>query len=324
MTKLLVTDAADFRFWPNFNLLNAVRGFSTIVAVLLFTSGSIFAADSPVIAPGAKLEKLGEGFTGPEAPAADRDGNVFFTELSKNRIVKWNAADGKFSEWLTPSGLAKGLYFDKAGNLLATAVEKGELWSIAPDKTVTVLATNFGGKQFNGPKDLWISPDGGVYFTDPYFTERFMIRDPNARMAGQHVYFMAPDRRTVTQATTDLSRPYGIIGTPEGKVLYVGELVGLSIWAYDILPDGELTNKRLFYDRSSQGITIDVEGNVYRTWSEGVTVLDKTGREIEQIHMPKGSSLNLNVTFGGKDRDLLFITGWGDVYGLKMRVKGAD
>ena len=162
MTKLLVADAADFQFWPNFNLLKAMRGFCTIVAVLLFTTGSIFAADSPVIAPGAKLEILGEGFTGPEGPAADRDGNVFFTELPKNRIVKWNAADGKVSEWLAPSGLAKGLYVDKAGNLLATAVEKGELWSIAPDKTITVLATNSGGKQFNGPKDLWISPEGGV------------------------------------------------------------------------------------------------------------------------------------------------------------------
>ena len=320
MAKLLVSGATAFQSWPNFNFLKAMRGFCTIVAVLLLTTGSIRAADSPVIAPGAKLEILGEGFTEPEGPAADRDGNVFFTELPKNRIVKWNAADGKFSEWLTPSGLAKGLYFDKAGNLLATAVEKGELWSIAPDKTVTVLATNSGGKQFNGPKDLWVSPEGGVYFTDPFFTEKFMIRDRNARVAGQHVYYMAPDRKTVTQVTTDLSKPYGIIGTPDGKVLYVGDIVGQTTWAYDIRPGGELTNKRLFYDRSSEGMTMDVEGNLYLT-RNGVTVLDKTGDKIEQIDLPTG--FTTNVTFGGKGRDLLFITTTGEyVYGLRMRVKG--
>ena len=320
MTRFLVADAANFQFWPKFNLLNALHGSCTVVAVLLFTSGSIFAAESPVIAPGAKLEVLGEGYPYAYGPAADRDGNVFFTEPFENRIVKWSAADGSFSDWLTPSGFAKGLRFDKAGNLLAIAVEKGELWSITPDKAVTVLTTNFGGKQFNGPNDLWISPEGGVYFTDPYYRTTFLIRDPNARMAGQHVYFMAPDRKTVTQVTTELLYPYGIIGTMDGKVLYVGDIVGQATWAYDIQPGGKLTNKRLFYDRSSEGMTIDVEGNVYLT-RNGVTVFDKTGRRIEQIDLPTG--LSTSVTFGGKDRDLLFITTTDKyVYGLKMRVKG--
>ncbi|HUQ35492.1 MAG TPA: SMP-30/gluconolactonase/LRE family protein [Aestuariivirga sp.] len=320
MAKLPVTHAAALQFGPNFNLLKAMRSFGTIVAVLLFTTGFVLAADSLVIAPGAKLEVLGEGLPYADGPAADRDGNVFFTHPLTNGIVKWNAADGKFSDWLTQSGYAKGLAFDKAGNLLAAAVERGELWSIAPDKAVTVLATNVGGKQFNGPANLWIRPDGGVYFTDPYYRTTFLIRDPTARMAGQHVYFMAPDRKTVTQVSTDLLLPYGITGTPDGKMLYVGDIVGQTTWVYDIRPGGELTNKRLFYDRSSEGMTIDVEGNIYLT-RNGVTVFNKKGEKIEQIDLPKG--LTTNVTFGGKNRDLLFITTTDRyVYGLKMRVKG--
>ena len=320
MARFLVANAANYHFWPKFNLLKTLRGCCTVVAVLLLISGSIFAADSPVIAPGAKLEVLGEGYPYAYGPATDPDGNVFFTDPFGNRIVKWSAVDGTLSDWLTPSGFAKGLRFDKSGNLLAIAVEKGELWSITPDKAITVLATNFGGKQFNGPNDLWIRPDGGVYFTDPYYRTTFLIRDPNARMAGQHVYFMAPDRKTITQVTTDLLYPYGIIGTPDGKVLYVGDIVGQATWAYVIQPGGELTNKRLFYDRSSEGMTIDVEGNVYLTRS-GVAVFDKNGKKIEQIDVPTG--LTTSVTFGGKDRDLLFITTTDKyIYGLKMRVKG--
>lgn len=227
MANLLMPDAADdFQFRPNFNLSKAVRGFCRIVVVLLLTTDFVLAADSPVIAPGAKLEILGEGYPYADGAAADRDGNVFFTHPLTNGIVKWNAADAEFSDWLTQSGYAKGLAFDKVGNLLAAAVERGEVWSIAPDKAVTVLATNVGGKQFNGPANLWIRLDGGVYFTDPYYRTTFLIRDPTARMAGQHVYFMALDRKTVTQVTElrprvpDASRsrcsrpaPYRLLGS---------------------------------------------------------------------------------------------------------------
>lgn len=318
MARFLV---GGLQSWFKFNQLKAMHCCCSVFAVLLLTSGSVFAADSPVIAPGATLQVLGEGYPYAYGTAPDRDGNVFFTDQLGNRIVKWSAADGKFSDWLAPSGFAKGLRFDKAGNLLATGVEKGELWSIATDKSVSVLATTFGGKQFNGPNDLWITPDGGVYFTDPYYRTTFLIRDPNARMAGQHVYFLAPDRKTVAQVTSDLFYPYGIIGTTDGKVLYVSDIVGQKIWAYDIRPGGELANKRRFHDRSSEGMAIDVEGNVYIT-RNGVTVLDNSGERIEQIDLPTG--LSTSVAFGGEGRDVLFITTTDKyIYGLKMRVRGA-
>jgi gluconolactonase len=114
--------------------MKSFRRTCAIVAVLLLTTGSTFAADSSIIAPGAKLEKLGEGYLFTEGPAADDDGNVFFTDQPNDRIVKWSAADGKFSDWLKPAGRANGTYFDRAGNLLACAGDKNELWSIAPDK----------------------------------------------------------------------------------------------------------------------------------------------------------------------------------------------
>jgi gluconolactonase len=330
MARLLMIAADDFWSWPNFQLIKAFRGACAVVAVLFLTIGYVFAADSSIIAPGAQLEKLGGGYGFTEGPAVDGDGNVFFTDRPNNRIVKWNAADGKFTDWLKPAGRANGTDFDKAGNLLAAATEKGELWSIAPDKKVTMLATNYGGKLFNGPNDLWIRPDGGVYFTDPLyfstFTDPLYLStyrnyDPKLLVDGQHVYFLSPNRRAVTQVTTDLFAPNGIIGTPDGKVLYVGDLGGGKSWVYDIQSDGELTNKRLFCNSGSDGMTIDAEGNIYLT-GRGVDVFDKTGKKIEHIAVPE-EDWTANVTFGGKDHGLLFITASRSVYGLKMRVKGA-
>jgi gluconolactonase len=301
--------------------MKTFRRTCALVAVLLLTTGSTLAADTSIIAPGAKLEKLGDDYSFTEGPAADRDGNVFFTDQPNDRIVKWSAADGKLSDWLKPAGRANGMYFDKAGNLLAAADEKNELWSIAPDKQVTVILTNFGNKLLNGPNDLWIHPDGGVYFTDPLYHRGYWKREPAMRQDGPHVYFMTADHKTVTRVATDLQKPNGIIGTPDGKVLYVADIGKGVTYAYDIQPDGKLTNKRLFSNLGSDGMTIDTEGNVYLTGS-GVTVFDKTGKQIERIDVPE--PWTANVTFGGQDRDLLFITASGSVYGLKMRVKGAE
>lgn len=292
-----------------------------LASALMMTLPGLFAADSPVIAPGATLEKISGGFVFTEGPAVDKEGNVFFTDQPNDRIVKWNAADNTVSDWLKPSGRANGTYFDKDGNLLACADEKNELWSISPEKKVTVLLKDFGGKLLNGPNDLWIRPDGALYFTDPLYKRDYWKRDPKMQLEGQYVYFMGADRKAIKPVATDLKQPNGIVGTPDGKTLYVADIGAWKTYAYDIQPDGTLSNKRLFCELGSDGMTLDDQGNLYLT-GKGVTVFDKTGKQIEQIKV--SPDWTGNVVFGGKNRDLLFITSSKDVYGIKMKVKGAQ
>jgi gluconolactonase len=233
--------------------------------VLLLSADCLRAADSRIIAPGATLEKLAGDFEFTEGPAADKDGNVFFTDQPNDRIVKWSAADRTVSDWMKPCGRSNGTYFDKDGNLIACADEKNELWSIAPDKKTTVLVKDFGGKLLNGPNDLWIRPDGAIYFTDPLYKRPYWKRDPAMQQDGQHVYFLAPDRKNLKRVTADLKQPNGIIGTPDGKTLYVADIGAGKTFAYAIQTDGSLTNKRLFCELGSDGMTLDDEGNVYLT-----------------------------------------------------------
>jgi gluconolactonase len=136
---------------------------------------------------------------------------------------------------------------------------------------------------------------------------------------GQHVYFLSPDRR-LTRVTADLVKPNGIIGTPDGRTLYIADIGAGKTYRYDIQTDGSLTGKALFCALGSDGMTIDVEGNVYLT-GRGVTVFDRTGRQIDRIDVPE--PWTGNVTFGGKDRRLLFITASKGVYGIRTRVAGA-
>jgi len=291
-----------------------------LCSILIAFGLAAHADDANLIADGAKVEVLSEGYVFTEGPAVDRDGNVFFTDQPNDRIVKYNAADGSFSDWLKPAGRSNGTYFDTAGNLLACADEKNELWSIAPDKKVTVLISDFGGKLLNGPNDLWIRPDGNLYFTDPLYARDYWKRDKAMQQPGQYVYFFDTRSKKATPVATDLKQPNGIIGTPDGKTLYVADIGAGKTYSYSIKADGTLENKTPFCEMGSDGMTIDAEGNVYLT-GKGVTVFDKTGRKLTNIPIPE--PWTGNVIFGGKDRHLLFITASRKVFGVKMRVKGA-
>src|ERR1051325_6877087 len=276
-------------------------------------------APSSIIAPGAKLEKLSGEFQFTEGPTHDADGNVFFTDQPNNRIMKWSF-DEKLSEFMKPAGRANGMYFDHHGNLLACADEKTELWSITPDGRHTVLAKEYEGKKLNGPNDVWERPDGALYFTDPFYKRGWW--DYNERPQDrEHCSFLSADRKTLKRVTTDLRRPNGITGTPDGKKLFVSDIDGRKTYAYDIQPDGTLSGKQLFCSLGSDGMTIDTDGNLYLT-GRGVTVFDKIGKQIEHIDVPE--AWTANVCFGGKDRQTLFITASKGLYSIRTQTKGTS
>jgi len=289
------------------------------VLLLALACRSADAADSVgVVAPGARVQKVSGAFEFTEGPAVDRHGDVYFTDQPNDRIMKWNSADGSISTFLHPAGRANGMYFDHKGNLIACADEKNELWSVTPAGKVTVLVKNYQGKLLNGPNDAWVRPDNGIYFTDPLYKRPYWNRGP-MEQSGEHVYFLSSDRKTFVRVTEDLKQPNGIIGTPNGKTLYVSDIGAGKTYAYDIRPDGRLENKRLFCELGSDGMTIDNRGNIYLT-GKGVTVFDANGKKIEHIDIEE--PWTANVCFGGHDRKTLFITASKSVYSLGMQVNG--
>jgi len=141
-----------------------------LIFAAVFMGGCVrgWAADHSVIAAGAKLEKLAGGFLFTEGPTADAAGNVFFTDQPNDNIYKWSVA-GELSTFLEPCGRSNGLCFDSQGNLWACAEERGELWCIDTAGKATVVVKDFQGKRLDGPNDVWVRPDGGLYFTDPNY-----------------------------------------------------------------------------------------------------------------------------------------------------------
>jgi gluconolactonase len=271
-----------------------------------------------IIAKGAKVQKLADGFLFTEGPAVDKKGNVYFTDQPNNRIMLWSTK-GKLSVFLQNTGRANGMYFDKKGNLLSCSDLENEIWSIDGKGKHIVLVPDYNGKKLNGPNDLWVRPDGGIYFTDPLYVREYWTRDPSMQQKGEYVYFLSSNRKTITPVDMNLEKPNGIIGTPDGKHLYVADIKAGKTYVYDIQPNGSLTNKKLFAAMGSDGMTIDSKGNIYLT-GNGVTVFNQKGEKIE--HIPIDAKWTANVCFGGKDMKTLFITASQYLYSLRMDVKG--
>lgn len=275
--------------------------------------------DAAIVKNEAKLLKIGSGFIFTEGPAVDKMGNVFFTDQPNNSIVKWSANSGQLNIFSDDSGRANGLYFDQNGNLLACADMDNQIWSFSPDGKHKVLLDSYDGKKLNGPNDLWVHPNGGIFFTDPLYKRNYWTRNPDRQQDGEHVYFMSPDGKKVERVETTLVKPNGIVGSANGKLLYVADIGGKKTYSYRINKNNQLIDKKLFAEMGSDGMTLDQKGNVYLT-GDGVTVFNKKGIKI--AHIPLNARWTANVCFGGSDKSTLFITAMDGLYTLDMNVKG--
>jgi sugar lactone lactonase YvrE/formylglycine-generating enzyme required for sulfatase activity len=271
-----------------------------------------YTANLSVVAAGASLSQLASGLHFTEGPAADAAGNLFFADVTADTIYKWSLAN-QLSIFRANSGGANGLMFDGSGYLLACEGDNGRLVSISPQTNVVALSATYGSVRYNEPNDLWIAPNGGVYFTDPVY-----FGNP-VTQGGEYVYYLNPARSAVTRVVTDMVRPNGLVGTSDGAALYIADWGAGTVYRYGINADGTLSGKTAFAGVQCDGMTIDTDGNLYFT-ETAVRVFSPAGQEVERISILERPT---NLEFGGSDRKTLFVTtDAGSLYSLAMRTRG--
>jgi gluconolactonase len=165
---------------------------------------------------------------------------------------------------------------------------------------------------------LWVDGKGGVYITDPYYQRDYWTRTQK-EIEQENVYYLTPDRKELRMVMDGFIRPNGIIGTADGRYLYIADIGAGKTYRFNIQSDGSLSGKKLFVEMGSDGMTIDEKGNIYLT-GKGVTIFNPAGQQIEHIDISEDWTDNL--CFGGKDRKTLFITASKSVYTLQMNVRG--
>jgi len=296
------------------------------LSILLFATLPLRAGE-PIIPQGAKLEKLWSEGEFTEGPAYGPDGCIYFSDIG-NRIMKFDPKTGKTVEYRKPSGRANGLDFDPMGRLVAcegantggnrrvTITEK--------DGSVRVLADKWKGKRFNSPNDVTIDTQGRVYFTDPRY-----VGDEPREIDTESVYRIDRDG-TVTQIISDVTKPNGIILSPDMKTLYLAESHPKGdrlLLSYPLKADGSVGPKKVLYDfkedRGIDGMCIDVKGNLYATAGKdktgGVYIFTPEGKKIGFLPTPETPT---NCVFGNADHKTLYVTAGKSLYRVKLNAEG--
>ena len=309
---------------------------------LALTASALFAAVNLAMGGAQELE-VATFVSMLEGPAVDRDGNVYFTDILTQRIMRFSTS-GALSIYRERSNAANGLLIDPQGRLIAcegapsaTAQRSGITVEGKPRVTrtdlktgkVEILAEKYDGKPLVGPNDVTIDGKGRIYFTD---------------FNGAAVYRIdAPGKLARILSAPDIQKPNGIQTSPDDRTLYVVEANGVEggarmIRAYDLMPDGTVRNMRVHYNfypgRSADGMSIDTQGNLYasagmhrtRNTSEtldtlcGVYVISPEGKLLKFIPIPE--DFITNNAFGGADMKTLYITAGKTLYKVRTEIAG--
>jgi gluconolactonase len=279
-----------------------------------------------------------------EGPTVDAEGNVYFTEVRNNRILKLQT-NGELVTYRENSNAANGLIFDSQWRLIAC--EGSDATRKQPRVTRTdlrtgkieVLADKWAGKKLNGPNDVTIDGRGRIYFTDPEWG-----RSGPEQTGVSAVFRVDPDGRVSRiLAAPDIQRPNGIVISPDDRILYLVEAMGTEggarmIRAYDLRGDGTVRNMRVHYNfypgRSADGMTIDTKGNLWaaaglhrrRGTAEtldtkpGVHVISPKGKLLRYIPIPEDTVTN--CAFGGPDMKTLYVTAGKTLFRIRTDVVG--
>lgn len=293
-----------------------------LCGALLICVNGVAADPIPGVGPTGPVVEVQKGFQFTEGPASDDQGNLYFTDIPAEKILKLDPA-GALSTFSDKSGHANGLMYNPGTKELFACEMDGQVVALALDGGKRrVLAGKYNDNRFNAPNDLVLDQAGGVYFTDPSF--RAPKPQPQDKLG---VYYAAADGK-VTRLVDSLPNPNGVILSPDEKTLYVVPTGQAEMMAYPVTAPGQLGEGKVFctlkqpdgvQNTGGDGLSVDTKGNLYITSRLGVQVFDPAGKLLGVIELPQQPA---NVTFGGPEGKTLYATARTSLYAVPLETKG--
>jgi gluconolactonase len=289
-----------------------------------------------LIDPDAPIERIAGGLGFTEGPVW-RGTDLLFSDIPNKRIACWRRLPEGPELTTYATGMSNGLTLDRQGQVLAAEHDGRRVSRVAPDGVRTVIVEQYEGKRLNSPNDIVVKSDGSIYFTDPPYAiqpstpgvprpEGWWTRPIQGKEQPCHgVYRIAPDG-DIHLLVDDFALPNGLAFSPDESVMYIDDSAHKHIRAFDVQPDGTLSNSRILLDMASDdpgvpdGLKVDLQGNVFCTGPGGVWVCRPNGDLLGRIIVPE---LPANLAWGGEDGSVLFFTARTSVYRLQTRTRGA-
>ena len=299
---------------------------------------------SAVLAPGAKLEKLEDGFYSISGAAVDAQGKLYFVDHHQQRIYAWSAKEGLTIERdnpLDPVNLA----FDRSGNLLvlASAGPAGTVYTFKPGSPTEDLALLEPQEAQPHPNAAAILPvnwwNNGEFkdqldldtmqfktlaamFAEDATTPKkreYVALDGSVYLPAGRVFQQGPATDISGWRFSDNLDTYGFLTAKPGVRVYVSSESEDITYSAGVNPDGTLGDLKPFVERGGESVATDAAGNVYVANGQ-IFVYDPSGNQIGRIDVPERP---LQLIFGGQDRGqgrkTLFILAHHALFAVNIR-----
>lgn len=284
----------------------------------------------PLVEAGAPVDQVVAGLQYVDAVAGDGKGNVFFADVPAGRILRWSAA-GRLSIIRDGAASPMGIGVAPNGQLVVSEAKGRQLTVTDQEGYTRPLVQSYDGKKLNSPCGVWVDGKGGIYFSDPRMDHGELFEQPRERL-----YYLPPIAAEPIPVAEDLRRPEALLGSPDGRTLYVSDIGDNKTCAYTIAENGGLSGKRAFAAHAARGLALDERGNVYLIGGT-VRAYSSTGQFLGEFHGPGPAC---SGAFGGKDGRTFYLAcniqrpvpgappgkaeSQGGLYAIKMKVRGVQ
>ena len=310
--------------------MNHSQSISFVFVVFLLTSAACAVDHTSLVVPGAKVKKLAGGMQFTEGPVwLPDDKTLVFSDIPNSKLMQWREGEGL--SLFRQSDHPNGNILDLQGRLISCQHSARNIVRTELDGSITVLVEKFEGKRFNSPNDVAVRSDGTLWFTDPPWG-LWGVNEP-PEIPGHWVYKLDPASRQVEAIVKDLAMPNGIVFSPDETRLYIADTGGhkrhpdpdyrefpSGIHCYAVNKNSQLGKKLFHIEEGSDGMAVDIKGNLYTTHGDKVHIFSADGKKLEQINVPENPA---NVCFGGDNFSTLFITARTSLYSISLNYPGA-
>ena len=286
-----------------------------------------------LLLPDSRLERHCTGAIWSEGPVYFAEGDyVLWSDIPNNRMLKWSAAEG-MTVFRAPSNFTNGHTRDREGRLVSCEHGGRRISRTEADGTVVCVVERYQGKRLNSPNDVVVKSDGTIWFTDPPYgimsnEEGYQAE---SEIGASYVYRFDPASDELTVVANDFDKPNGLAFSPDEDLLYISD-TGAShdpngahhIRVFDVVDGKSLTNGRVFAvvdPGLADGFRLDVQGNLYTSSEDSIQVYTAAGERIGKILVPEKIA---NCTFGGPDKNRLFIAASSSLYSITLNTHGVQ
>lgn len=277
-------------------------------------------AGTKVLAAGAKVEKLADGFLNIGGATVDSQGTVYFADAHEGHIYRWSPQTHRAEPVRDIPQQPVSLAFDKAGNLLVVAYSgNGTVLAFRPDRSDSEIVTLKAQPAASRPEMTAVLPVSRWMHDDEFLRDSTMHK-PTHYVSPDGMAFIPAGRDFTTGATqwgikmADVVRSFRLAPAVAGRPFYVTNEIELKTWRFNVGPDGTLSDPKLFVPEGGECVTTDDQGNVYLAAGQ-IMVFDPSGQRIDTIEVPQRPT---SLVFGGPDRKTLFITARSSLYAVKI------